>query len=248
LVYSSAYHAVGSDFLNAISLLAGSGSSNYLLAAPPVLNFLVAFAMPNPLIIFLSSLALIATGLATATVFSFVCVRNLFAWSFDRLMPTSIAKIDSKRGSPYVAIGIIWMLSILFVAVYFYTIFFQFYIYSTLEIFIAFILVSIAAVIFPFTKKDMFNSAPLFVKKKIGRVPWITVLGVLGIALNGYLAYATLQPAVTPPPSGSLIRTLAYAVVPVTIIVAFAIYSVSYAYRRNQGFDLRLAYKEIPPE
>jgi APA family basic amino acid/polyamine antiporter len=248
LVYASAYHAVGSSFLDAISLLSGSGSSSYLLAAPPTLNFLVAFAVPNPWIIILSALALVATGLATATVFSFVCVRNLFAWSFDRLMPTAIAKIDSKRGSPYVAIGIIWILSILFVAVYFYTIFFQFYIYSTLEIFIAFILASIAAILFPYRKKELFSSAPSFVKKKIGSVPWITVLGVLGVALNGYLAYATLQPAVTPPPSGALVRTLAYAVVPVTIIAAFAIYSVAHAYRRRQGFDLGLAYKEIPPE
>jgi len=196
----------------------------------------------------LSGLALIITGLATATIFSFVCVRNLFAWSFDRLMPSWLTKLASRRNSPYASIAVIWILSILFVAVYYLTIFFQFYIYSSLLIFLAFIFASIAAILFPYRRKDIFNVSPSIVTKNIAGIPWISILGVLGVIIDAYLAYATLQPAVTPPLSGALIQGLAYAVVPVAIVVAFIIYGIAYSYRKSQGLDLRIAFAEIPPE
>ena len=248
LVYGSAYYSAGSDFLNAISNLAGIGSSSYTMPAVPVLNFLVAFASPNAYVIGLSGLALLATGLGGATLFSFVCVRNLFAWSFDRVMPTSFTKLDSRRGAPYIAVTIILILAILFSAVYYFTPFFTFYVYATLNLFIVFIMVSVAAIVFPYRMKSVFESSPNIVKKRIGSVPAITILGVIGVIVNAYFGYATTSPAITPPPSGAVLQTLAFASVPLTIIAGFVIYGISYAVRKRQGISLGLAFKEIPPE
>ncbi len=248
LIYLSVYYSAGSDFLKALSFLAGSGSSSYVLPAAPVLNFLVTFAAPNPNVIFLSGLALVATGLATGTIWTFVCVRNIFAWSFDRVMPKGLTNLDS-RGSPYVAVITIWILSIIFTYVFFYTSFFSYYVYATLGLFLAFILVSIAAIAFPYRKKDIFESSPPSMKRRVAGIPVIVILGILGLVSTIYLSYATLQPAVTPPPSGPpLIQLLAYAIVPLTGAVALLIYAAAYYYRKSKGFNLALTFKEIPPE
>ncbi len=234
--------------MNALSNLIGTGSSSYVLPAAPVLNFLVAFANTNPYVIMLSGIALLATGLGGATLFAFVCVRNLFAWSFDRLMPSAMTKLDAKRGAPYVAAIVILICAILFEAVYYYTTFFSFYLYATLNLFIVFIMVSIAAIVFPFRLKSQFNSSPSIITKRVGNIPVISILGVVGVIVNGYFGYATTSPAITPLPNSVGLQTLAFASVPLTIIAAFVIYGVSYYARKSQGIELGLAFKEIPPE
>lgn len=248
LVYSSLYYSVGSSFLNSITNLYGYGNVAYTLPAVPVINFLVAFANSSPYVIMLSGIALFATGMGGATLFSFVCVRNLFAWSFDRVTPTALTKLDSKRGAPYVASIVILLFAILFAATYYYTSFFTFYVYATLNLFIVFTMVSIAAILFPFRMKSQFNASPSVVTKKIGSVPIISILGVIGVIVNVYFGYATASPAISAPPSGALLQALAYASVPITIIVAFVIYGISYVVRKRQGIALGLAFKEIPPE
>jgi amino acid transporter len=248
LVYGSIYYSAGSDFLNAISTLAGTGSSSYTLPAVPVMNFLVAFATPNAYVIAFSGLALLATGLGGTTLFAFVCVRNLFAWSFDRVMPTAMTKLDSRRGAPYVAVLVILVLAILFTGVFYFTPFFTFYVYATLNLFIVFIMVSIAAILFPYRQKELFESSPKIVRWKIGGLPFITILGIVGVIVNAYFGYATTSPAITPPPSGAVLQYLAFASVPLTIIAGLLIYAVSYYVRKAQGIPLGLAFTQLPPE
>ncbi|MDA4129613.1 MAG: amino acid permease [Thaumarchaeota archaeon] len=249
LIYGSAYYSAGSDFLNAASTLAGTSNPGYTLPAVPVLNFLVAFAQPNTLVIALSGIALLATGLGGATLFAFVCVRNLFSWSFDRIVPDSLTRLDSKRGSPYVAGIVILVLAIIFSAVYYYTSFFTYYVYGTLGLFILFWIVSLAAVIFPFRLKSVFASAPGIVKAKVGGFPLISIIGILGLIVNTYFGYATTNPLISTPPSGGFIVQLtSYLTVPLTIVIAFIIFGVSYYVRKRQGVPLKAIFSEIPPE
>ena len=249
LIYGSAYYSAGSDFLNAASTLAGTGNANYTLPVVPVLNFLVGFAQPNPLVIALSGTALLATGLGGATLFAFVCVRNLFAWSFDRITPEALTRLDSRRGAPYVAGIVILVLGVIFSAIYYYTSFFTYYVYGTLGLFIVFTMVSIAAIVFPYRLKAVFSSAPGIVSMKVGSVPLISILGVIGVIVNVYFGYATTNPAISTPPSGSFILTLtSYLTIPLTILTAFVIYGISYTVRKGQGIPLKAIFSEIPPE
>jgi amino acid transporter len=248
LIYSAAYYSAGSDFLNAISVNSVTPTSGYTLPAVPTLNFLVAFASTNSAVIMFSGIALLATGLGGATLFAFVCVRNLFAWSFDRVMPTSLTRL-SARSSPNVAIAVILVAALLLTAVYYYTSFFTYYVFATLNLFVVFTIVSVAAIVSPHRIKGGFEGSPPIVTKKIGGIPVMTILGIIGVIVNVYFGYATAQPAVSPPPSGTLlVQYLAYATVPLTIIAGFLIYAVSYMVRRRQGIFLASVFKEIPPE
>jgi amino acid transporter len=248
LVYGSALNSAGQDFLTAMSFLFGTGNAAYTVPAAPVLNFMVTFAVPNQAIVFLAGLALIVTSFATSIIFTFVCVRNLFAWSFERIMPSGLAKL-SGRGAPYVAIIVIWVLSLVFTYVNYYTPFFSFYVYATLAIFVTFVFVSIAAIAFPYRRKDIFSGSPSATKKMVGGLPAIVILGILGLVANVLLSYATLLPSVNPPPSGGpLLQALAYAAVPLVGVSALVIYAIASLYRKGQGIDMRRAFMEIPPE
>src|SRR5208282_4272480 len=129
LISSAAYYSIGPDFMNALASLAGSSSPQYTLPSPPVLNFLVAFAMPNPFVIVLSGITFMVCAMASVTILVFASVRNFFSWSFDRVMPAAFVKLDSRWNTPYVAVLVAWVLGIILIALDVYTIFFQFLLY-----------------------------------------------------------------------------------------------------------------------
>ncbi|MDG6922401.1 MAG: APC family permease, partial [Nitrososphaerota archaeon] len=249
LLYASAYYSMGANFLSAISYLAGSGSPNYTLPSAPVLNFLVMFSDPNPVVIFLSSLAFVTTCAGAIITATFISVRNFFAWSFDRLMPSWLANMSSRRNSPFVAVSTALVSTIIFAALYVYTIFFQFVAYSVATVYIAFGITSIAAIVFPFRKKSIFDASPRQVTRRIGGVPLISILGVLGLIVSSFLVYASVQPAIAPPQSvAPLINRLAYVTVPLLGLIALLIYAASFYYRKSKGIELSLVFREIPPE
>jgi len=67
--------------------------------------------------------------------------------------------------------------------------------------------------------------------------------------LSIFLIYATIQPAVTPLPTGPpLVQALAYVLVPFAAIIALIIYAIAYIYHKRKGIDMRLGFKELPPE
>ena len=249
IIYLAAYYSPGAAFVNSISYLAGTGNSAYTLPASPVLNLLVVFANPNPIIIILASLAFIATALSSDAVETFIVTRNLFAWSFDRLMPSWLAKTDSRTNSPYLAVLATWIFSVVLIILYFYTTVFNYLGYTFVCIFATYTLTSLAGIVFPYRRRDIFEAAPDAVKKRIAGIPRITLLGIAGLILGVFIIYSAIQPGVTPPPSGPpLVQALTYLFAPLTGLSALIIYAIAYLYRKSQGIDLNLAFKEIPPE
>ena len=74
----------------------------------------------------------------------------------------------------------------------------------------------------------------------------ISLIGIIGVIVNVFFGYETVTPAITPAVSGGvLLQYLAYASVPVTIVVGFAIYGVSYYYRKSKGVPLNKIFSEI---
>ncbi|MGP8068818.1 MAG: APC family permease [Candidatus Bathyarchaeia archaeon] len=247
-VYAAVNYSVGSDFLVAISNLAGSGSSSYTLPVAPALNFLVMFAVPNAVIPVLAGIGLIAMGIGTVSIYYYITVRNLFAWSFDRVMPEWFARLN-KRGTPAIALAIMWVISVLFAILYAFTVFTQFLLYMTVLFTIGMGIACLAGAVLPYRRKTLFESSPDIVKKRIAGIPVITIVGSVGVALMAFLTYAAVSPAITPPPSGPpIVQALVYAGVPITILSGIIIYQIAYHYRKAQGIDLKVLFKAIPPE
>jgi basic amino acid/polyamine antiporter, APA family len=169
-------------------------------------------------------------------------VRNIFAWSFDRVIPAKFADV-TRTGVPWVSVlfwGAIAYLS-LYLATY--TTIFDYLAYTNFGWWVAVAIVMFAAAIFPFRKKDLFKSAPSNVTKKIGPVPLITILAAVGIGLSLFVSYATILPSYT----GFAVNTTDIVSILLIFVLAFIVYVISYYYHKHKGVPVELIAKELPP-
>jgi len=244
LLYHSTYYTMGKPFYSAISYLGETGNTAYPLAFPePALNYMIAFVTQNQIVIFLVGLVLIATCFTAIPAGAFVTARNFFAYAFDRVVPTKVASVDKRFRSPYVAILIstIWM--IIGAYLFIYTNFYRYVIWGAFANYISFAIGCLAGIAFPYRMKELFERSPELVKKKVGGIPIISILGVIGFVYSIYIAIASLTPTFA-----GTVALESYVMIFAIAIGAIVIYGLSYAYHKSKGIPLDLTFKEIPPE
>jgi hypothetical protein len=106
---------------------------------------------------------------------------------------------------------------------------------------IVWILTSVSAIILPYRRKSIFETSAAH--GKLGGVPILSLLGVLGVILFGYLGYnSTTNSAVGPFALGAQIFIVALIIAPLVI------YAASFYYNKAHGLDLRLVFGQLPPE
>jgi hypothetical protein len=101
----------------------------------------------------------------------------------------------------------------------------------------------LAAALFPFTAKSIFERSPGFVRKKIGPLPVVSLLGGIGFVV----IVAVFCLMATMPAAGGLLEIFVVLIV-LLYGVGALLYYISRWYRKRNGINLDLAYKEIPPE
>jgi amino acid transporter len=242
-IYYITPQVMGHDFLNALCYLAVTGNSAYTLPVFPSLHYLSVFATHNIPILTLIHIAFIATTLGScAIVIPFLMTRNLFAWAFDRLIPTKVATID-RRGNPWVAVIIVFILGIISDYLTHFTTIFNYLAYSMLGWFIATAIACLAGALFPYRRKDIFEASPPLVRKKLSGIPVITILSIIGFCVSTFVAYSTLTPAM----AGIIDPSYVWAII-ISLIIGPIYYSLAYIYRKRAGIPIELAHKELPPE
>ncbi|MGI0081509.1 MAG: hypothetical protein ACRECH_18055, partial [Nitrososphaerales archaeon] len=243
-LYYEIYNVFGRDFLVASSSLATSGSAAWAntLVALPSPAYLVSFISSNAILTALIPIGLLITFIGFVIVYFFVPTRNIFAWSFDRVIPAKFASVTS-RGVPWVSVAFWGAVAYLSLYLAVYTTVFNYLAYTNFGWWIAVAIVMFAAAIFPFKKKDLYNSAPSNVRIKLGPVPLITILGAVGIVLSLFVSYATILPSYT----GTLLNPLNIVSILLIFVIAFVIYVISYAYHKSKGVPVELVSKELPP-
>jgi amino acid transporter len=240
LLYASLYNVFGHDFLVASSVLWVNGKSP--LPSMPSPAFLISFITSNPILAALIPLALVLNNFGFAMVYFFVPTRNIFAWAFDRVIPVKFASVD-KRGVPYYAVLVYAIIAYFSVYVTIYTGWFNYLYYANFGWWIAVAIVMFAAAIFPFRRKDIFSSSPKIVTYKIGSIPVLTIVGVVGIFASLFISYATLLPSF----SGFPINPIYVVSMIFVMIAALIIYAISYFYQKSRGIPVDLASRELPP-
>ncbi|MGA3405102.1 MAG: amino acid permease [Candidatus Bathyarchaeia archaeon] len=240
VLYASLYNVFGHEFLVASSVLWVNGKSP--LPSMPTPAFLISYITSNPILAMLIPLALVLNNFGFALVYFFVPTRNIFAWAFDRVIPVKFATVD-KRGVPYYAVIVYAIIAFFSVYVTVYTSWFNYLYYSNFAWWIAVAIVMFAAAIFPFRRKDIFSSSPKIVTAKVGSIPVLTIVGVIGIFASLFISYSTILPAF----SGFPINPI-YVVSMVFVMVALlVIYAISYFYQKSRGIPVDLASIELPP-
>ena len=237
--------AVGDKWMYALGYLwdnAGSTYSGVMPIAPTLPLMVSLIAYPNQLVMGLVYFTMLFGSLNTMFISFWLPSRYFFAWSFDRILPTKVADINSRFKTPHIAIGLITVLWILIGALYWFTSFSIALSISTLLYNLCFAVVGVGAMIFPFTKRDLLAQAPGFVRMKIAKIPLISIIGALCAGSFLYIGYlSAIDPLiVTPTTYGTVIGVG-------LVVMCLVIYYASLIYHKKHGLDISLAFKEIPP-
>lgn len=247
IMFAVAYFGEGPAFVNAIAGLWLIGSSANPYPGIPLSSGLSIFWTHNTALVTLFNIGFAGTIIVMFLSELFVLSRNIFAWSFDRVLPSAFASVNSRTRTPVNAILLMVVVSLvyLYISIFNASDLSVLFSYGTGGTFIAFIFVSLAAIVYPYRRKDLFATASDDVaKKKMGGLPLITVLGVLSLVISVYVVYAILAPAIGGPTFGSVLEE---GVVP-TFVLGAVIYVIAFAARRGQSIDLSMIAREIPPE
>jgi amino acid transporter len=230
------------EWIAAESYLSNAGVAS---ATPmPYITFYAAILKPNLILLWIVAIAWFYTLINLAQTYFFYCSRIIFAWSFDRIIPEKVCYIHPKLHSPIVAIALIAIIAEVGVidaakgGVMGAQLNFVFFAVCTQ-------LVPVLAVtLFPFLKPDLFENASAFVRRKIGKVPVVTIIGGITLCYLLWMLIASfLFPAVGGRiGAGTLITLFSF------IASGIAVFYIARAYRlKKEGIDINWTFKSIPP-
>jgi amino acid transporter len=226
----------------------GAFGDKFLLAAPtsakvpvpPFLNVFASILGNNPVLTILISLwvvFVIPFALGSNVIYS---SRAMLAWGLDGVAPRSFANVSERRHTPVFAIVTLIVLAEIALAIFTYTTLVAI-LSGFLGFAIAFLVVCLAGVFFPFTHKQTMERSPANIK--IAGIPLMTICGVLAAPFIGFIAYRTaVDKALGANAHISLI------VNGILIAVGFGWFYALRWYRKHRGEDVDRRFKEIPIE
>jgi basic amino acid/polyamine antiporter, APA family len=242
-LYAATYYTFGRNFIVGVS--SGALSGTVTLSALPSPLFLAAYLTTSPLLAAFLTFGLVLTFFGFAFIYFIIPTRNLFAWSFDRILPGFFTRV-SGGGVPWVAVITLWFSSMIALYVAVYTTLFDYLTYSNFGFWLAVGIVCLGAALFPFLRPKLFAQAPRTVRARIGPVPIITIVGIASWLGSWFVSYAssTIQYLeISGPYPYSYLLFL-----PAVFVIGVVLYFVSYAIQKSRGVPVELISKELPPD
>ncbi len=226
---------LGYKFIQASFFLGGS----FPLPAPPWMPLFLTALNSNPLVVILVQAAWFISIFWNTAAFLLVATRYVFAFSFDRVLPTWLSDVNERFHFPLKASVLNLVVAAIFLYVAAYTPWLGLYLNSVTIWSILWIVVSIVAILLPFRKRDLVSSLP----GGRWKFPLLSIIGVITLPLmiaNFYWSVTT--PAIGPS------TFQADSILAVIFVTGLIVYIVSNSYHKAHGVDLRAIYAEIPPE
>jgi len=176
-------------------------------------------------------------------------IRILFAMAFDRILPSPLAALVTKYKIPIVSLLVCVGFGLIYTWLYCYTpwmaaLTFQ----ATFVLIASFIGTVIAAAILPWRLPAIWKASPGS-KYRVGRIPLISIAAVISLGFFFWIWYKWL----TDPYYGIVTEPWVWSPVGLTFfighyVIAAMIFIFMVWYRKRQGIDVSLIYKEIPVE
>lgn len=184
-------------------------------------------------------LALIAVQYLCLSLFS----RNLFAWSFDRLVPSMFAHVSDRTKQPTTALAAGLVIGLIMALIAFSINIFTYMAAMFLMILVNLVIVCVAGLIFPYVRKEMFEQMPL--KARVAGIPVLSIISLMALVLLGWTlsSYFTNSDYIASygvTQSSIFVCVLLWA-------IGLALYFTSRAYNKRRGIDLGKAFAQIPP-
>jgi amino acid transporter len=202
IAYALIYAAFGRDFWHGLTTAWYDGETAlYPFASPeaglgasrdPFPTLLLAFGETGPIIIYLFGLAFLLSTFISAAGLAFGPLRNVFAWAFDRLLPTKFAELDRRYRAPWLSVVAVvfagWLFFIIDVFRPGWTAQIAFTIVGW---FIGWIILGIAGMVFPVARPQLYRAAPPAVQRGIPGVPVVIATALATIGFAAVILFAT---------------------------------------------------------
>jgi amino acid transporter len=242
-------NTIGLKFLNAFFTL----YANYDPSTTPITNLftpyfpvLAALISTNPIVWAVILIGLMFGTFQVILIIYFASTRILLATSIDRVLPEKLSYVSGRTHSPLVTliISVLGCEAFLYIIIYDSS-FTGYFSTAGLATQVAYIMISITAIVFPFRKKEIFEASPVG-KRKILGFPLLSFMGILALIVNLFIAWIY---ALGPPLGFLSVSTqISIAFVIGIIVICGVVYWIAWAIRRSQGIDLSLSFKEVPPQ
>lgn len=243
ILLALASRTFGEEWLGAATFLANEVPEQYPLPSFPFYFFFAAMLTDNTILIAIMGISFVLAFFAALPPTFLIATRSLFAWSFDRILPDKVNEVSDRTHSPLWANGIVLIITLAFLALTVYGPgeFLQLLFTAGAAEIITFIVVAIAAAVFPFRRRDLFEGSPI--NQRTFGIPNITIIGVAAVIV--YMIF--LVPLLTNPTLGANATPGIVAMIAL-FVLPFVIYGISYLWNRSRGVDLGLAFESLPPE
>ncbi len=228
--------AAGYEFLGALSWV---DPAELGLTSTPLYTELASYLSGNIVVAFLITFGFIFWSYAWLPGQIVNGSRNILAYAIDGIFPAWFRKVHPRLHTPVPALLTMGIMSILALAIYVFTPYFA----TLVGIFgyiLTFSMVSISAILLPWRLPTVFETST--VNQRLGRVPVITIIGVLSLVSCGIMAWAYLKD----PLSGMTPTMTAFNIG--VFLSGLLIYYVAKWVQARRGVDISLSFKEIPEE
>ncbi len=237
--------AVGVKWIGSVGFLSINNPS--LLNLPgnlsPSFNFIVSLLTGNVVVPLIIGIGFVFWALMGTPLSELQATRYMLAWAVDRMIPAPMGDVNERFHSPVKAIVFCTITGTL--ALIALVAFPQASLLGALLAQIAaFILVSIAGIFFPYRLRHVWEAAG---GHRIFGIPSVTLAGIGGVIVLGGLMLLFIFNSTINSTFGVTAR-LSLSFMIGVVVVGILWYVGAYLLNRNQGVDVSLAYREIPPE
>jgi amino acid transporter len=240
LLLQLSLNAFGQPFMTSWSALSTNPSYPIELTLSDYIPFFAYLVVHNPIIVWAMFIALWFPAIFSFAPLLIASVRYLFAWSFDRVLPEKISSVNERTHTPIVATVLAFAVMVPGMAIEAFDPAAMPGILVPIFIF-GYLLPALTGIVFPFLKKDLYESS-FVVKRKVAGIPvltWAGLVAFIALAIGTYSIFASgLYPMLLP---DYVFYGLAYG-------LGVVIFVVAYVVRKRSGADLLLSFKAIPPE
>lgn len=237
------YRITGYDFMVAVN----SATSGYLIPTGPWYHFLSALVANIPVLTFLIVGSFLFWSLPAMVGNTYMPIRTWFAWSFDRLLPEKLSEVNERTHSPVWAILFEMVLvTIMLIWSILGTDFNTWLALGVLAGVVCVVIVAVAALVFPSRRPDLYQASPA--NWKFAGIPLLYIVAPLSILVMIYLTWCTLAYPGLALGGNPNNWWQVPAFMGMIVVVGLVVWVVAKYWRKSQGIDINLVYKELPPE
>jgi len=224
-----------------------AGNEAYAIPSGPWYQFLASLVHSIPVLAVIILGSFLFWSLPAMVGNTFMPIRSVFAWAFDRLLPEKLAEVNERTHSPVPAILLVMGLVTAMLAwSVLSTDFFTWLALGVEAGVVCIVIVGIAAILFPSRRPDLYQASPANIR--FAGIPVLYIVAPLSILVMLFLVWLTVTyPALALAGNPDNLWQIP-AFMGMIVVIGLVLYYGAKMVRSSQGVDVDLVYRELPPE